>query len=105
MALSNKSHILATSSDNEKFITVRNLKKNLVVHRLGKTNEKTFHQSYIYDMHIQTKYLVSCGHDKSIKIWDIESGKLLKTLHGHSASVWCCRLSGKHLYSGSFDNR
>ncbi len=30
---------------------------------------------------------VSSSDDKTVKIWDISTGKCLKTLHGHSSGI------------------
>lgn len=50
--------------------------------------------------------LASGSADNTIKIWDVPTGKLLRTLQGHKAPVWSVVLSrdGKTLISGSADN-
>ena len=40
-----------------------------------------------------SKYIVSGSGDKTIKIWDIESGKEIKTLNGHSEGVYSVAIS------------
>ena len=49
--------------------------------------------------------LVSGSEDKTIKIWDLESGNCIKTLQGHTNIVRCIKLlpSGE-LVSSSDDN-
>jgi len=49
--------------------------------------------------------IFSCSNDKSIKIWDLKSGKLLQTLTGHSASLSSIAVSldGTTIVSGSDD--
>ncbi|MFH0895610.1 MAG: caspase family protein [Bacteroidota bacterium] len=51
------------------------------------------------------KFLASAGQDFSIKIWDISTGKELKTLNGHKLYVQSLAFSpdGKMLASGSWD--
>ena len=46
--------------------------------------------------------LVSGSKDKSIKLWDVENGKEIRTFNGHSDWVWSVRISpkGKILASG-----
>jgi len=50
--------------------------------------------------------LVSGSQDQTIKVWHLDTGKLLRTLAGHSQAVWSIALSpdGKTLASGSSDN-
>lgn len=40
-----------------------------------------------------SKYLVSASDDKSLKIWDFQTGKSLKTLKGHTNYVFCCNFN------------
>jgi WD40 repeat protein len=48
----------------------------------------------------------SAASDKTVKIWDIENGKLLRTLEGHSSAVRCVRVSpgGRDAVSVSDDH-
>ncbi|NET02667.1 MAG: TIR domain-containing protein [Sphaerospermopsis sp. SIO1G1] len=52
------------------------------------------------------KTLASGSRDKTIKLWDIETGKQIRTLIGHNSYVNSISYSpdGKTLASGSFDN-
>ena len=47
----------------------------------------------------------SGSHDRSIKTWDANTGKCIKTLTGHNNGVWCLNYSsdGKKLLSSSSD--
>jgi hypothetical protein len=51
------------------------------------------------------KTLASGSEDKTIKLWDVTTGKEIHTLQGHSSSVWSVSFSpdGKTLASGSDD--
>jgi len=50
-------------------------------------------------------YLASGSSDKTIKIWEVETGRLLRTLTGHTDDVYSVSYSpdGKYLASGSDD--
>ena len=52
------------------------------------------------------RYIVSASNDKTVRLWDVNSGKLLKTLNGHSNSVNSVVISSDNRYivSGSWDN-
>ena len=51
------------------------------------------------------KWLATGGSDRSIRLWNISSGALVKTLGGHEKAVTALRFSadGGRLYSGSLD--
>src|SRR5687768_2327243 len=49
--------------------------------------------------------LASSSRDKTIRLWDAKAGKLLRTLEGHAADVYCVTFSAKGdlVASGSAD--
>ena len=49
--------------------------------------------------------IISGSRDKTIKIWDANTGECLKTLEGHSSYVWSVAysLDSKRIISGSAD--
>ena len=52
------------------------------------------------------KYMASGSGDNTVKIWEVESGRELRTLSGHTDTVLSIAFSpdGKHIVSGSDDN-
>lgn len=51
------------------------------------------------------KFIVSGSEDRSIIIWDVKTGKNIKTLKGHRDFVTsvCYNIDGKYIASGSDD--
>jgi WD40 repeat protein len=49
---------------------------------------------------------VSGSDDKTLKVWDLTTGKLIRTLEGHADSVNAVAMSsdGTRVVSGSYDN-
>ena len=49
--------------------------------------------------------LVSGSEDHTIKIWKVSSGTLIKTLRGHTKTVYSCNFlpCGNFIVSGSYD--
>ncbi len=49
---------------------------------------------------------VSASYDKTLKVWDLESGEDLRTLEGHRSAVYAVALTedGRRAVSGSFDD-
>lgn len=65
-------------------VIIWDLYKEEVVHNL------IGHEGSIFNVQMSsdTKYIVSCSDDRSIKLWDFKSGKLLSTAWGHTARIW-----------------
>ena len=65
------------------------------------------HLDYISSIVISSddKTIASCGQDKSIRIWDVKTGELLKTLTGHSDWIHSIKLTkgNKSIVSCSSD--
>src|SRR5689334_2521690 len=51
------------------------------------------------------KWLASAGWDKTIRLWDVTSGKELRQLIGHQGEIECLAVApdGKLLASGAWD--
>ena len=51
------------------------------------------------------KHIVSGSEDKTLQLWDTETGEMLQTLEGHKDEVWAVAFSpdGKCIVSGSED--
>ncbi|QDL12402.1 serine/threonine protein kinase [Brasilonema octagenarum UFV-E1] len=68
----------------------------------------TGHTDWVWSVAISPdgKTLVSASIDKTIKIWNLQTGELKSTLTGHTDSVNSVAISpdGKTLVSGSWDN-
>ena len=49
--------------------------------------------------------IVSCGLDKSIRVWEWKNGQEFKRLKGHTAGVLCLlKITDNIIISGSEDN-
>ena len=62
------------------------------------------HEGWIYCLEVFEGKLFSGGDDRTIKIWDIESTKMLEELNAHENGVTCLAFANHELFSGSFDH-
>ncbi len=53
------------------------------------------------------KWMGSCGLDETVKIWDVQTNRVIKILKGHSGEVTTIAISpdGKYLVSAEYDKR
>ena len=51
------------------------------------------------------KFTYAASQDNTLKIWDVETGRALRTLEGHTAKIRSVALTGDGMraVSGSFD--
>ncbi|KAL6070205.1 glutamine amidotransferase subunit [Balamuthia mandrillaris] len=61
------------------------------------------HHSYVYDLLPNKSYLFSASGDSTIKVWEKDSMKEVKTLTGHEGCVLALVCDDAFLYSGSQD--
>lgn len=61
------------------------------------------HTAGVLDVCIDRRYIITCSKDTSIKIWDRQTGRLLKTLVGHRGPVNAVQVRGNLLASASGD--
>lgn len=61
------------------------------------------HLEAIYCIQFDERILASGSRDRTIKIWDMQTGKHLDTLHHHTASVLCLQYDDRYMFSGSSD--
>ena len=52
-------------------------------------------------------FLSSCSADKTVKLWDLQEGRLMFTMSGHEYQVASCKFSphGSFLCSGGSDSK
>ncbi|CAO3682244.1 unnamed protein product [Rhizopus microsporus] len=61
------------------------------------------HSGSIYCLQFNNSILVTGSRDRHVKIWDINTGALLRKLEGHLGSVLCLQFDHRFLISGSSD--
>ena len=62
------------------------------------------HNFSVKSLALDGQRLFSSSHDKTIKIWDLNTNTCTATLQGHSGAVYSLKLDGERLVSGSGDN-
>ena len=92
-----------------------NLEPSLVEARLANGSVKplrpythlvTFvgHSAAVNAIQIHGDLIVSASGDRLIKVWNVKTGKLLRSLSGHQKGIACVQFDSKRIVSGSSDN-
>ena len=74
--------------------------------KYGRYKLKVFkgHTNGVMCMQFWDNILATGSYDAKIKIWDLETGEVLRTLHGHEKGIRCLQFDDTKLISGSLDN-
>ena len=73
--------------------------------KYGRCSTKIFkgHSNGVMCLQFDDSILATGSYDATIKIWDIDSGKELRTLKGHESGIRCLQFDDTKLISGSMD--
>ena len=61
------------------------------------------HTEMVTSLSLDWSKIVSGSRDKTARIWDILTGRLLEVCAGHSDSVSCVSLHDNHVLTASWD--
>ena len=62
------------------------------------------HTNGVMCLQFDDRVLMTGSYDATVKIWDIESGKEVRTLTGHTQGIRCLHFDDSRLITGSLDN-
>ena len=79
--------------------------KNPAEIQFGRVKVLEGHTNSVWSVAIKDNLIISGSTDKTIKIWDIDSGICIKTLEGHNGSVYSVAIKDNLIISGSYDKR
>ncbi|KAM0199102.1 hypothetical protein ACHAPA_003703 [Fusarium lateritium] len=73
--------------------------------KTGRCSIKTFkgHENGVTCLQFDDNILATGSYDTTIKIWNIETGEVIRTLRGHTSAVRTLQFDDSKLISGSFD--
>ncbi|BBM83285.1 WD40 repeat domain-containing serine/threonine protein kinase [Candidatus Uabimicrobium amorphum] len=75
----------------------RRKRKSIVAHKSEFLNN-------INDCDIYKDWLLTAGDDKTVRLWDVKTGKQLQIFKGHEDEVSCCRFASQgKIVSASYD--
>lgn len=96
----------ALSADNMGFVQLWNLAGGTLVKKfVGHGDNKLMSPVHAVDFHPSGKYIVSGGWDKTLRLWDIETGQSLarKSSDRQIMQVMAVLPDGKHVLTGGMD--
>lgn len=62
------------------------------------------HNAAVNAIQIHHDQIASASGDRTVKIWDVHSGRCIQTLQGHTKGIACVQFDGRRVVSGSSDN-
>lgn len=62
------------------------------------------HTAAVNAIQIHDDIIVSASGDRLIRIWNLKTGAMLKSLSGHQKGIACVQFDGRRIVSGSSDN-
>lgn len=62
------------------------------------------HTNGVMCLQFDDRILMTGSYDKTVKIWDLETGNEIRTLTGHTAGIRCLHFDDVRLITGSQDN-
>ncbi|KAF7556862.1 hypothetical protein G7Z17_g1119 [Cylindrodendrum hubeiense] len=73
--------------------------------KTGRCSIKTFkgHENGVTCLQFDDNIMATGSYDTTIRIWNIETGEVMRTLRGHTSAVRCLQFDDSKLISGSFD--
>lgn len=77
--------------------------KNQEEIQLGKSKVLEGHKDCVRSIFVKDNLIISGSYDNTIRIWDIESCKCLKTLEGHKSLVFSVFVKDNLIISGLDD--
>ncbi|KAK5136718.1 hypothetical protein LTR08_002371 [Meristemomyces frigidus] len=74
--------------------------------KYGRCSTKVFkgHTNGVMCLQFDENVLITGSYDSTVKVWDIASGKELRTLTGHTSGIRCLQFDDTKLMTGSLDN-
>lgn len=84
---------IVTANDGRTLIAAGTVMNGVVIWELGTgkiIHNLTEHEGLIFGVKIDksAQYIISCSDDRSVKLYDFPSGKLLATGWGHGSRIW-----------------
>ncbi|OAX77914.1 hypothetical protein ACJ72_07782 [Emergomyces africanus] len=62
------------------------------------------HNDSVMCLQIHDNYLATGSYDTTVKLWDLDSGELIRTFEGHTAGIRALQFDGHKIISGSLDH-
>ncbi|CAJ2509741.1 Uu.00g056410.m01.CDS01 [Anthostomella pinea] len=75
--------------------------------KYGRATMKTFagqHTNGVTCLQFDDNILATGSYDSTIKLWDIETSEVIRTLHGHTMGIRALQFDDRMLVSGSLDS-